>query len=142
VIDVAPQGLMALVDLIRPFVPVFKAKAKQVYILECGGGDAADTLSDTAWDEVLSPADVVVITGSTLAHGSIDRLLELAAAARAVAVVGPTASRVPDPLFTRRVTSVGGIAMHDADKALQVIAEGGGTPCLRTAGAFIPFKAR
>jgi uncharacterized protein (DUF4213/DUF364 family) len=142
VIDVAPQDIVALVGLIRPFVPIFQAKAKEVYILERGGRGAEGTLPDTACEEVLPQADVVVITGSTLANGSIDRLLELAANARIVAVVGPTASSVPDPLFTRRVTYVGGIAIHDADMALQVIAEGGGTPRLRTAGAFITFTAR
>jgi uncharacterized protein (DUF4213/DUF364 family) len=56
--------------------------------------------------------------------------------------VGPTVSCVPDPLFRRGVDYAGGIRIRDADKALQVIAEGGGTPRLRMAGEFVTFKAR
>lgn len=142
VIDVTSQDTVALVGLIRPFVPVFKASAKQVYVLERGRSGVEDTLPDTACEAILPRAHVVVITGTALANGSIDRLLELAAGARTVAVVGPTASGVPDPFFARGVDYVGGMVIHDADKALQIIAEGGGTPQLRSAGAFVTFKAR
>jgi len=83
-----------------------------------------------------------VITGSSLANGTVDRLLELASGARTVALVGPTVSCVPDPLFRRGVDYTGGVRIRDADKALQVIAEGGGTPRLKMAGEFVTFKAR
>jgi uncharacterized protein (DUF4213/DUF364 family) len=61
---------------------------------------------------------VVVITGSSLDNGSLDRLLELASGARTIALMGPTVSCVPDPLFDRNVSYVAGIRIHDADKAL------------------------
>jgi uncharacterized protein (DUF4213/DUF364 family) len=141
VIEVGPEDIVVLVGLIRPFVPVFRAKAKHLYILERGAGREEGILPDTACEEVVPEADVVVITGSSLANGTVDRLLELASGARTVALVGPTVSCVPDPLFSRGVDYTGGIRIRDADKALQVIAEGGGTPRLRMAGEFVTFKA-
>ena len=45
-------------------------------------------------------------------------------------------------LFRRGVDYAGGVRIRDADKAMQVIAEGGGTPRLRLAGEFVTFKAR
>jgi len=142
VIEVGPEDVVVLVGLIRPFVPVFMAKAKKVYILDRGAGREEGVLPDTACEEVVPEADVAVITGSSLANGTMDRLLELASGARTVALVGPTVSCVPDPLFRRGVDYTGGVRIRDADKALQVIAEGGGTPRLRMAGEFVTFKAR
>lgn len=142
VMEVRPEDVVALVGLIRPFVPVFRSKAKRLHILERGARGEEGVLPDTACEEVVPEADVVVITGSSLANGTVDRLLELAADARSVALVGPTVSCVPDPLFRRGVDYAGGVRIRNADKAMQVIAEGGGTPRLRLAGEFVTLKAR
>jgi hypothetical protein len=53
-----------------------------------------------------------------------------------------TVSCVLSHLFNRVTDYAGGIRMRDADKDLQVIVEGGGTPRLRMAGEFVIFKAR
>ena len=142
VIEVRPEDVVVLVGLITPFVPVFKEKAKKLYILERGSRKEEGVLPDTACEEVIPKADVAVITGSSLVNGTVDRLLELASGARVVALVGPTISCVPDPLFRRGADYVGGMMIRDADKALQIIAEGGGTPQIRKAGEFITFKAK
>jgi len=142
VLEVGREDAVVLVGLIKPFIPVFKAKAKQLYILERGAPREKGILPDTACEEVIPQADVVVITGSALANGTIDRLLELAENARTVALVGPTVSCLPDPLFKRGADLVGGIRILDPDKAMQVIGEGGGTPQLRQAGKFVTYRAK
>jgi uncharacterized protein (DUF4213/DUF364 family) len=141
VLEVASNDIVVLVGLIKPFVPVLRSKADELYILERGGRREEGILPDTACEEVVPRADVVVITGSSLANGTVDRLLELAGNARTVALVGPTVSCVPDPLFRRGVDYAGGVRIRDADRALQVIAEGGGTPKFRLAGEFVTYKA-
>ena len=142
VLEVGHEEVVVLVGLIKPFIPVFKAKAKQLYILERRAPRERGTLPDTACEEVIPEADVVVITGSTLANGTIDRLLELAENARMVALVGPTVSCLPDPLFNRGADLVGGIRIFDPDKAVQVLMEGGGTPQLKKAGKFVTYRAK
>jgi uncharacterized protein (DUF4213/DUF364 family) len=142
VMEVQQADTVVMVGHIKPFNPVFKAKAKTLYILERSPNKDEGTLPDTACEKLLPEADVVVITGSALSNGTLDRLLELASNARTVAIVGPTASCLPDPLFSRGVDYVGGIRIHDADKAMQILSEGGGTPQLRQAREFVTFKAR
>ena len=44
----------------------------------------------------------------------------------AIAVVGPTAGFVPEPLFRRNVAMVGTVVVTDSDQALEILAEGGG----------------
>ncbi len=141
VVKVHPDDTVVMVGHIKPFTPVFRAKAKALYILERSSHREEGVLPDTACERLVPEADVAVITGSALANGTLDRLLELARDARTVAIVGPTASCLPDPLFGRGVDYVGGIRIRDADKAMQILSEGGGTPQLRQAGEFVTFKA-
>ena len=141
VVKVQPDDVVVMVGHIRPFTPVFRARAEALYILERSPRREEGVLPDTACERLVPGADVVVVTGSALANGTLDRLLELARDARTVAVVGPTASCLPDPLFSRGVNYVGGIRIRDADRAMRILSEGGGTPQLRQAGEFVTFKA-
>lgn len=142
VLEVGREDTVVLVGLIKPFVPVFRSKAKRLYVLERGAQREKGVLPDTACEEIVPKANVAVITGSSIANGTIDRLIELSEDARTVALVGPTASCVPDPLFRRGVDFAGGIRILDPDKAMQIIGEGGGTPQLRQAGKFVTYRAK
>jgi len=67
----------------------------------------------TTPDSVRS-ADVVMITSSCLLNGTMEEYLHSTVNARAVAVVGPGASVLPDPFFRRNVMAVGGNLIIDA----------------------------
>jgi uncharacterized protein (DUF4213/DUF364 family) len=51
-----------------------------------------------------------------------------------------SAGIVPEVLFNRGVTMVGGVKIMDADKIMQVVSEGGGTPALRLAMNFVSIR--
>ncbi len=74
----------------------------------------------------LNECETAIFTGATVANGSIRDLLALTPAKAAVAVVGPSAGFVPDPLFARKVALVGTSMITDIDRALDLLAEGGG----------------
>lgn len=74
----------------------------------------------------LGTCETAVFTGASVANGSIGELLALTPADAAVAVVGPSAGFVPDPLFARNVALVGTAMITDIDRALHLLAEGGG----------------
>jgi uncharacterized protein (DUF4213/DUF364 family) len=131
VIDVEPGERVSLVGMIRPFIPTLEDKAKELYILERGSPRPQGVYPDTACEELLPLSDVVVITGSAIANGTLDRLLELSTNARTVAVVGPTASMVPDPLFSRGVDYCGGIQVKNPELLMKILSEAGGTPHMR-----------
>jgi uncharacterized protein (DUF4213/DUF364 family) len=74
----------------------------------------------------LKNCQTAIFTGATVANGSISELLALTPSDTAVAVVGPSAGFVPDPLFARKVALVGTSMITDIDRALDLLAEGGG----------------
>jgi len=140
VLKVDKKDTVVLVGLIQPFVPVLKSKSKKLYILERRTSTEEEALPDTADEDTLPKADVVIITGSTVANGTIDKLLELSSHAKTVALVGPTASFVPEPLFRRAVNYIGGMRILNPDKTMQIIREGGGTPQLKQVNQFVTYK--
>ncbi len=131
VINVRSEDKVAIVGLIRPFIEPLKKKAKELYILERSRPLQEGVYPDIACEELLPQSDIVIITGSALANGTLDRLLELCYNARELTVVGPTVSIVPDPLFNRGVKYCGGIQVKKADLLMTVLSEAGGTPQMK-----------
>jgi uncharacterized protein (DUF4213/DUF364 family) len=74
----------------------------------------------------LSRCQTAVFTGASIANGSIETLLGYVSEDAAVAVVGPTAGFIPEPLFRRRVAMVGTVVVTDGDQAMEILSEGGG----------------
>ena len=142
-ISLTKKDVVALVGYIGPLVPHIRAKAKKLYILERTPTRREEgILPDAACDQILPKADAVLITGTAIANGTIDHLLELTKKAREVAIIGASAGILPEVLFERGVTVVGGVKIVNAAKMMQVVSEGGGTPALKSAVQFISIKPR
>lgn len=135
------DDVVVIVGNILPLRERISGKVKKVYVLERDLMRREDgVLSDTASEEMLPKADIAIITGTTLANGTIDRLLELSRNSREVAVVGASASVLPDPLFDHGATLVGGIRVLDSNKLFQIVAEGGGTKQLKQASEYVNLR--
>jgi uncharacterized protein (DUF4213/DUF364 family) len=76
-------------------------------------------------EEITRKADVLIITGVSLLNGTLEPILSLAGAGVEIAVLGPTASMLPEPMFRRGVRVVGGVWVKRPDELLNVLASGG-----------------
>lgn len=121
-IEAKENDNVAVVGYIRPLVSKLRAKVRKVHVFERNPQLRGDALPDTFVDSILPKADVVIISGSSLVNGTLDRLLELSEKAKFVAVAGPTASMLPDPLFERGVNIVAGVRARGS-KVLEAVAE-------------------
>jgi uncharacterized protein (DUF4213/DUF364 family) len=75
-------------------------------------------------EKAISQSDVVIITGSSLANNTLDKLLDVVPEKAKVILVGPTSGLIPDVLFARGVNIVGATRITDSDKMLELVAEG------------------
>ena len=75
--------------------------------------------------ECVPEADLLVITGVTILNDTLPGILAMAKKDAEILVVGPTASMLPDCLFSKGVTMLGGIQVTKADELLDIISEGG-----------------
>ena len=122
-IEVRGEDSAAVIGYMRPIVERLRAIAREVYLFERNPQLRGDALPDALVDSILPKADVVVVSGASLVNGTLDRLLELSKGARFVAVAGPTASVLPEPLFERDVKVVAGIRTKGPE-ILEAVAEG------------------
>ncbi|MEW6221914.1 MAG: DUF364 domain-containing protein [Candidatus Hadarchaeota archaeon] len=108
-LDVRANDTVAVVGYIRPLVGKLREKGCAVHVFERNPQLRGDALPDTFADSVLPKVDVVIASGSSLANGTIDKILESSKNARFVAVTGPSAGTLPEPFFERGVKVIAGV---------------------------------
>jgi uncharacterized protein len=118
---------IGMIGLFRPLVPIVARSGARLTVLEL-----KDTLvRDSAHFRVtLDPAalatcEKVVSTCTVLLNDTLDDVLAACRRARRFAIVGPTASCVPDPLFARGVDTLGGRRVTDRERFLEAFRSGG-----------------
>lgn len=129
-LDVKENDTVAVVGYIRPLVGKLREKGCEVHVLERNPQLRGDALPDTFADSILPKADGVIVSGSSLGNGTIDKLLELSKNARFVAVAGPSAGALPEPFFARGVKVIAGVRAKGED-VVNAVAE---------AKPFVAFK--
>lgn len=72
----------------------------------------------------LVPCNKVVATSTLLLNDSLDAMLSVCANARRFALIGPGAGCLPDPLFARGVSLLGGTWITDREAFLAALAAG------------------
>jgi hypothetical protein len=127
---------VAMVGLFTPLVEKIRATGAMLTVIE-KNPQRMELLSPEAKQQVLQGCDVAIITATTLLNNTFEETVSLLGAPRAVAVLGPSTPLVPEIFQNTPVTHLGGIAVADSAKVLQVISEGGGTPALRPYLRFI-----
>lgn len=75
-------------------------------------------------EDALAHSDIVIITGSSLANDTLDKLLEVIPGKAKVILVGPTSGLFPDVIFSKGVDIIGSTRITDPDKMLELVAEG------------------
>lgn len=125
-----PDDVVSLVGAMTPYLVRLEGRVRELYLFERDSSMVRD--EHRRWlrreeeaAELLGVSTLVIITGSALANGSLDGLLPMCGRAREVAVVGPTASVVPEPLFERGVSVLGGVEVTAPAVMMRVISEGG-----------------
>jgi uncharacterized protein (DUF4213/DUF364 family) len=82
--------------------------------------------------DALRGCNKVLITASTILNDSIDGILDQCRDAGSITVVGPTAGFLPEPLFERGVSAVGGTEVLDAAAVIEHLrADSGLVDCTR-----------
>jgi hypothetical protein len=107
-----------------PYLKTIRLEAARSWVLELRPGP--DEMPAERAPELLPQADVVGITGSTLANGTLEGLLALCRRDAFVAVIGPT-TPLSAVLFDYGVDVLCGVLVEDPARTLESILAGGTT---------------
>jgi len=128
-LDPRPGDRVGMIGLFPPLVePIVKAGAELI-VVELRPGLAGDRgrFRVTLDASELSTCSKVVSTSTLLLNDTLDAMLARCCSARSIAMVGPSAGCLPDALFARGVTLVGGSWVHDRAGFVDALRRGAST---------------
>lgn len=125
-LDLAPGDHVGMVGLFPPLVKQVLETGAQLTVIELRP-DLAGLRE--GWRVSLDPADLgacnkVLSTSTVLLNDTLDGILAHCRAAQRVSLIGPGAGCLPDPLFARGVTLLGGSWIVDAQGFKDALAAG------------------
>jgi uncharacterized protein (DUF4213/DUF364 family) len=125
-LDPQPGERIGMVGLFGPLVPRIVEAGASLVVLELQSRLAGER---DGWRVTLDPAELagcekVLSTTTVLLNDTLDAVLASASAARWLALLGPGGGCVPDDLFSRGVTLLGGTTIVDRDGFADAVARG------------------
>lgn len=129
-ISIPDEAFVVVVGALVPYLRMLKKRGKPFAILEKDvrtlKEDELPFFAQPEWaSEKIGQADLLIVTGTTLIGGTLEGIVADAKPGSEIVVVGPSVSMLPQALFRRGVTSIGGLVCTDADRLLEILSEGG-----------------
>ncbi|MBS0613659.1 MAG: hypothetical protein JSS24_10860 [Proteobacteria bacterium] len=125
-LDPQPGERIGMVGLFGPLVPRIVGAGASLTVLELQNRHVGEY---RGWRVTLEPAELagctkLLSTTTVLLNDTLEAVLDAARGARWIAFVGPGGSCVPDDLFARGVTLLGGRTIIDRDGFANAVARG------------------
>lgn len=125
-LDPQPGERIGMVGLFGPLVPRIVEAGASLVVLELQSRLVGER---DGWRVTLDPSELagctkVLSTTTVLLNDTLDAVLDAARGARWIAFVGPGGGCVPDDLFSRGVTLLGGTSVVDRDGFADAVARG------------------
>lgn len=125
-LDPAPGERIGMIGLFKPLVRRIADAGARLTVLELRADLAGEhdgvcvTLDPTA----LADCRQVLSTSTVLLNDTLDKVLAACRSVEVFVMVGPSAGCLPDPLFARGVTAIGGTWVHARDGFVDAFCSG------------------
>lgn len=122
-LDAQPGEHIGMIGLFTPLLARVLASGAQLTVIElkphlAGQHDGYRVTLDA---EALRECDKVLATGTLVLNDSLDRMLALCERARWIALIGPSMGCLPDALFARGVSIIGGSWVLDGPAYVEAL---------------------
>ncbi len=116
-LDIGHGDRVGMIGLFPPLVARVRALGLPLVVVELRAElvQEAPGLSVTLDPKRLASCNKIVSTSTVLLNDTLEEVLSYCRRAQALALIGPSASCFPDPLFARGVTTMGGYWVTDPD---------------------------
>ncbi len=135
--DLSPEDRVAMVGYFGPLVQRIQKTGATLRIIEKDPNRTGDILDRTERNKILGDCTVAIVTATSILNNTIEELLNCLGSPRHVTVLGPSTPICEEAFVRTPVTHLGGSAIRNPRKIMQIISEGGGTPHMRPHLRFI-----
>ena len=130
IMKLVPEDHVAMVGLFTPMVPKIEGTGAKLTVIERNPARLA-VLDKKESGRILKECTVAIITATALLNDTLEEVLNGLGNPRHVAILGPSTPLCPEIFQGTPVNHLGGAAVRDTKKVMQIISEGGGTPAMR-----------
>jgi uncharacterized protein len=129
-LDIKPNEVVSLIGAFTPYIRRLKAMGNPFFIIEKNAQtlrpDELGYFRTEAQTKVtLEESAVVIMTGTAIVNHTIDGVLACINKGQRTAIIGPTASMIPDAFFKRGVHVMAGVRVLDPDLMIKILKQGG-----------------
>jgi len=133
----APGDRVAMVGYFGPLVKRIQKTGAALHIIEKDPRRTDRVPDRNDRDTLLAECSVAIITATSILNNTIEEVLNGLESPRHVTILGPSTPLCEEAFAGTPVTHLGGSAIQDPHKVMQIISEGGGTPHMRPHLRFI-----
>jgi len=129
-LEIQPRETVSMVGAFGPYIRRLRMMGNPFFIIEKNPGALrAEEMKyfrpGSQMKAALEESDVVIMTGTAIVNHTIDPLLASITGKKRTAIIGPTASMIPDAFFKRGVQVMAGIRILDPDSMIKILKQGG-----------------
>ena len=136
---------VSLVGAFGPYIRRLKMMGNPFFIIEKNSqtlklDEMKHFKPESEMRDALEKSGVAILTGTSIVNHTIDHILSLLRNGIRAAIIGPTASMIPDAFFRRGVHVMAGIEIQKPDTMIKILKQGGsGYHLMKECGVKIAF---
>jgi uncharacterized protein (DUF4213/DUF364 family) len=128
-LEIQPDETITLIGAFGPYIRRLKMMGNPFYIVE----KSSQTLRtdemkyfkpESEMSSTIEKSEAIIITGTAIVNHTIDPILSFTYGKR-TAIIGPTASMIPDTFFQRGVDIMAGVRILNSDSMMKILKQGG-----------------
>jgi len=129
-LEIQPDETVSLIGAFGPYIRRLKMMGNPFTIVEKNPQTLrSDEMKyfkpESEMSSALEESDAVIITGTAIVNHSIDTILSFITNGKRTAIIGPTASMIPDAFFKKGVQVMAGIRILKAEGMIKILKQGG-----------------
>lgn len=129
-LKIEPHETVSLIGAFGPYIRLLKIMGNPFFIIEKNPqtlrpDEMKFFKSESEMSSALEKSNVVIITGTAIVNHTIDTILSSIPNRARTAIIGPTASMIPDAFFKRGVHVMAGVRILDSGLMIKILKQGG-----------------
>jgi uncharacterized protein (DUF4213/DUF364 family) len=129
-LEIQANETVSLIGAFGPYIRRLKMMGNPFFIIEKNpqtlrSDEMKYFKSESEMVSALEKSDVVIMTGTAIVNHTIDDILSLITNGKRTAIIGPTASMIPDAFFKRGVHVMAGVKILNPNLMIKIMKQGG-----------------
>jgi len=147
-LNIQAHETVSLIGAFGPYIRRLKTMGNPFFVIEKNSqtlrlDEMKHFKPESEMRDALEKSGVAILTGTSIVNHTIDQILSLLRNGIRTAIIGPTASLIPDAFFHKGIRIMAGLQISNPDLMIKILKQGGsGYHLMKECGKKIAFVRR